>query len=166
MSTSGAPCRDRTRCCRSRPAGHNCWSCARLDDDAVSSDDRWGLTGAGPLGLPFGALLAPRAHLDLGDLDDGHAADLYRLVVRVERAVRTLPHVGRVHVNTWGDGGAHLHVFFLARPAGFLQLRGSNLPLWEDLLPRVPADVLAADLRAVAVELARTGGLAHQHSPA
>lgn len=146
---------------RDGEGGSDCSSCVRLDDDAVWSDDRWVLTGAGPLGLPFGALLVPRAHLDLGDLDDEHAADLGRLVVRVERAARTLPSVGRVHVNRWGDGGAHLHVFFLARPAGFVQLRGSNLPLWEDLLPRVPAEELAADLRAVAVELARAGGRVH-----
>jgi len=73
-----------------------------------------------------------------------------------------LPHIGRVHVNKWGDGSAHLHVFFLARPEGFGQLRGSNLALWEDLLPRVPAAHLAADLRAVADALARDGGRAHQ----
>ena len=78
------------------------------------------LTGAGPLGLPFGALLMPRAHLDLGDLDDEHAAVLGRLVVRAERAVSALPHIGRVHVNKWGDGSAQLHAFFLARPEGFL----------------------------------------------
>jgi diadenosine tetraphosphate (Ap4A) HIT family hydrolase len=138
-----------------------CRRCADVEDGAVWSDERWVLTGAGPLGLPFGALLVPRAHLDLGDCDDQHAADLGRLTVRIDRAVRTLPHIGRVHVNKWGDGGAHLHVFFLARPAGFVQLRGSNLPLWEDLLPRVPDDVLAADLRAVAERLARDGGRVH-----
>ena len=52
--------------------------------------------------------------------------------------------IGRVHVNKWGDGGAHLHLFFLARPAGFLQLRGSNLPEWEEMLPRYPQDVADA----------------------
>lgn len=138
-----------------------CTRCDDVEKDAVWSDDRWVLTGAGPLGLPFGGLLMPRAHLDLGDLDDQHAADLGRLIVRIERAVSALPHIGRVHVNKWGDGGAHLHVFFLARPRGFLQLRGSNLALWEDLLPRVPDDVLTADLQTVAGRLAREGGRVH-----
>ncbi len=63
-----------------------------------------------------------------------------------------------MHVNKWGDGAAHLHVFFQARPEGFLQLRGSNLSLWEDLLPKLPADVLAANVRAVAERLAEGGG--------
>ncbi len=46
---------------------------------------------------------------------------------------------------------AHLHVFLFGRPAGLLQLRGSNLALWEEMLPRVPAAETAAVL-AVAVE--------------
>ena len=45
-----------------------------------------------------GAAHAP-GHLDLGDLDDEHAADLGRHVVRIERAVNALPHFGRVHVS-------------------------------------------------------------------
>lgn len=149
---------------RGGEGGRPCVRCEDPEQGVVWSDDRWVLAGAGPLGLPFGALLMPRAHLDLGDLDDQHAADLGRLVVRVERAVRELPHIGRVHVNKWGDGSAHLHVFFLARPEGFLQLRGSNLPLWEDLLPRVPADRLAADLQTVADRLAQDGGRSHAAS--
>lgn len=120
--------------------GGSCWRCDDPDEGVVWSDDRWVLTGTGELGLPFGAMLLPRAHLDLGDLDDQHAADLGLLTVRIERAVSALPHIGRVHVNKWGDGGSHLHMFFLARPAGFLQLRGSNVALWEDLLPRVPTE--------------------------
>ena len=66
--------------------------------------------------------------------------------------------VGRVHVNKWGDGGAHLHVFFLARPAGMLQLRGSNLALWEEMLPRVPEEESRAALRAVGDALLAYGG--------
>jgi hypothetical protein len=81
--------------------------------------------------------------------------------VRIERAVRGLGHIGRVHLNKWGDGGAHLHLMFLARPEGLLQLRGSNLALWEEMLPRVEEEVAAADLRAVAHALATQGGRAH-----
>ena len=140
----------------------DCGVCARGDTNAAWSDERWVLVGfAEPLGLPFGAMLTPKEHLDLGDLDDEHAADLGQLTVRLDRAIRALGGVGRVHVNKWGDGGAHLHVVFLGRPAGLLQLRGSNLALWEEMLPRVPADEAAEGLRAVARTLAGWRGRAH-----
>lgn len=146
---------------RAGEGGSPCRRCSDPDRGVVWSDERWLLVGADALSLPFGALLMPRAHLDLGDLDDQHAAELGLLTVRIERAVQALPHIARVHVNKWGDGSSHLHVFFQARPEGFLQLRGSNLSLWEDILPKVPADVLAADVRQVADTLARTGGQVH-----
>lgn len=38
------------------------------------------------------------------------------------------------------DGGAHLHVWLLARPAGLLQPRGSCLPDWLDVLPPLPGE--------------------------
>jgi hypothetical protein len=118
----------------------------------VWGNDRWTLsTPFTPLGLPFSAILEPREHLDLAHLDDGMAAELGRLVVRVTRAVEALDAVARVHVNRWGDGGAHLHVWLLGRPAGLLQLRGSCLPIWDDMLPRTPGAV-AAETLAVAVE--------------
>jgi diadenosine tetraphosphate (Ap4A) HIT family hydrolase len=102
------------------------------------------------VGLPFTAILESREHLDLGDLDDDLAAELGRLVVRVTRAVERQDAVARVHVNRWGDGGSHLHVWFLGRPAGMVQLRGSCLPMWDDMLPRVPAEI-AGETLAVAV---------------
>jgi hypothetical protein len=143
--------------------GAGCRRCADPEANAVWSDERWVFTAFGePLGLPFGAALMPREHLDLGDLDDVHAAELGVLTVRIDRAVRALGNIGRVHVNKWGDGGAHLHLMFLARPAGLLQLRGSNLALWEEMLPRVPEEEAAEDLRAVARALAAHGGRAHQ----
>jgi hypothetical protein len=77
------------------------------------------------------------------------AAELGVLSVRVARAVGALD--ATVHVNTFGDGGAHLHLFLLARPAGLLQLRGSNLALREGMLPVVP-DEEAAAVMAVAVD--------------
>lgn len=147
---------------RSGEDAADCRRCANPDEGVIWSDERWLLAGFGePLGLPFGAILSPRAHLDLGDLDEAHAAEMGVLVVRIERAVRALGQIGRVHVNKWGDGGAHLHLFVLGRPAGLLQLRGSNLALWEDILPRQPRETAEADYRAVAAELARHGGRAH-----
>lgn len=144
--------------------GVDCRRCADPERGAVWSDERWVLVGWDePLGLPFAATLMPRAHYDLGDLDDRYAAELGVLTVRIDRAVRALgPGIGRMHVNKWGDGGAHLHVVYLARPAGLLQLRGSNLALWEEMLPRMDADVAAADLLAVARTLAAEhGGRVH-----
>jgi hypothetical protein len=49
-------------------------------------------------------------------------------------------------------------VFFFARPEGLLQLRGSNFVLWDDLLPRIPAEVSAADARTVATTLVASYG--------
>ena len=141
-----------------------CWRCSSPDPEAgvLWSDDRWVLAAMGEqLRLPFAAMLMPREHLDLGDLDDDLAADLGLLIVLVDRAVRRLPDVERCHVNKWGDGGAHLHVAFLGRPTGMMQLRGSNLALWEDMLPPVPDDVAAATMRQVAQDLAAVRGRAH-----
>jgi hypothetical protein len=142
--------------------GVGCGRCEDPERDVVWSDERWVLAGFGePVGLPFAAMLMPRAHLDLGDLDETHAAEMGVLAVRIDRAVRALGHIGRVHLNKWGDGGAHLHLVLMARPEGFMQLRGSNLARWEEMLPRVEPDVAAADLRAVALALAAQGGRAH-----
>jgi hypothetical protein len=57
-----------------------------------------------------------------------------------------------------GDGGAHLHVWFFARPEGQVQLRGSWLPVWDDLLPEYPAEQSATDAEAVARALAWSYG--------
>lgn len=136
-----------------------CWNCQNPDASAVWQNDRWTLAGLGePVGLPFVALLRPREHYDLGDLDPDMAAELGQLLVRLDVAVRSLGNIGRVHVNKWGDGGAHLHVFVLARPEGLLQMRGSNLALWEEMLPRVPQDETAAALDHVARRLASVDG--------
>ena len=126
------------------------------------SDERWTLARLPePPRLPFTAMLMPTAHLDLGDLDDEHAGELGRLIVRLDRAVRALPGVARMHVNKWGDGGAHLHVVLLARPAGMAQLRGSCLPLWEDMLPPLPAEIAETNLYDVASALAEHSGRVH-----
>ncbi len=146
---------------RSGEGERPCRRCSEPDTGVFWSDERWLLATMGELRLPFAAMLMPRQHLDLGDLDDEHAADLGRLTVLINRAVQRLPDVERCHVNKWGDGGAHLHVCFLGRPSGMLQLRGSNLALWDDMLPPVPADVAATALRQVAAELAAIRGRVH-----
>jgi hypothetical protein len=138
---------------RGGAGGRGCRPCADPLHAAVWADERWVLRGAFRAGLPS-LTLTPRGHFDLDDLDDALAGDLGQLTVRISRALHGLGGVGRVHVNKWGDGGEHLHVIFLVRPAGMLQLRGSNLPLWEEMLPRLPVEELAASYSTVADALA------------
>jgi hypothetical protein len=66
--------------------------------------------------------------------------------------------VARVHVNRWGDGSAHLHLWFLARPYGRLQLRGTFLSLWDEILPSIPEYQWRENLALVAAWLAEFGG--------
>jgi diadenosine tetraphosphate (Ap4A) HIT family hydrolase len=131
-----------------------CWRCENPDENTVWSNERWALTRMkDPPGVPFVAMLMSRRHIDLGGLDDELAAEMGVLIVRLERAIRALGGIERVHVYRIGDGGSHLHVWLIARPSGLLQTRGSNLPLWDDLLPAIPEVVYAADLAAVAAAL-------------
>lgn len=117
----------------------DCRAC-RAEQPPVWSDDHWRLSLMEPSGVLV-LLLQPRQHFDLADLPASLAAELGLLVVHVARALEALPHVARAHVSRWGDGGAHLHVFFFARPAGFTQLRGSCLSIWDDVLPPLPETV-------------------------
>jgi diadenosine tetraphosphate (Ap4A) HIT family hydrolase len=148
---------------RSGEGGRPCDACEhaepREDDDSeVWRDDRWRLNVLEPSGAPLVMMLQPLAHHDLADLPDELAAELGRLTVHINRAVESLPGIARCHVMRIGDGGAHLHVFFFARPEGFGQLRGSFLVVWDDLLPPSPAQEVEADARAVAEALARSFG--------
>jgi diadenosine tetraphosphate (Ap4A) HIT family hydrolase len=130
-----------------------------LADRIVWEDDVWLLTRDDkPSGLPLVLTLWTREHLDLGDLDDEHASQLGRITNRLVRIVQGLPNVGRVHVNRWGDGSAHLHVWFFARTAGLPGIRGSYAVEWDEILPPGPEDVWRADLHAVATKLANWGG--------
>jgi hypothetical protein len=110
-------------------------------------------------------ILESRSHLDLGDLTNMLAAELGVLTVRLERAIRSLDGVARVHVNRWGDGAEHLHVFFLARPTGMLQLRGTFLSMWDDILPPIPEEQWRENLAFIAAWLAEYGGRAVADPP-
>nr|WP_225854088.1 hypothetical protein [Micromonospora sp. ALFpr18c] len=103
-------------------------------------------------------ILESRTHLDLGDLPNLLAAELGVMTVRLERAIRSLDGVARVHVNRWGDGSAHLHMWFLARPYGRLQLRGTFLSLWDSILPPISEAQWRENLALVAAWLAEFGG--------
>lgn len=132
----------------------DCWC---TDPDATSggdrlvwSNDRWRLTFSDDTGLPVMLVLSPLEHHDLPSLPRDLAAEMGQLVVAVSDAVEHVPSVGRVQLAKYGDGGAHLHLFFLGRPARMLQFRGSPLIDWEENLPRVPLEVLQANARVVA----------------
>jgi hypothetical protein len=103
-------------------------------------------------------ILETRSHLDVGDLPNLLAAELGVMTVRLERAIRSLDGVARVHVNRWGDGAAHLHLWFLARPVGQLQLRGSFLSMWDDILEPIPESLWRESLAMVAAWLGEFGG--------
>jgi diadenosine tetraphosphate (Ap4A) HIT family hydrolase len=104
--------------------------------------------------VPLVLMLYPRDHYDLADLPDGRAAELGVLTTHIARHIQALPHISRAHVYRIGDGSAHLHVWFFARPEGQAQLSGSWLVVWDDLLPEYPESAAEADAATVAAALA------------
>jgi hypothetical protein len=142
------------------PGGSPCGRCANGDDGAIWANERWLVSPVGGIdALPVALFLEPREHLDMDDLDASMSAEMGQLCIAIHRAIGALEHIGRVHMYVWGDGARHFHVWFLARPLGHLQLRGSSLADWTDLLPPVPPDLRAADERRVADGLvAAVGG--------
>lgn len=136
-----------------------CTACQAPDDAYIWVSDRWRVRSTDrPTGLPMVLILESRSHLDLGDLPNLLAAELGVMTVRLERAMRSLDGVARVHVNRWGDGSAHLHLWFLARPYGQLQLRGTFLSLWDDILPPVAEERWRESRALVSAWLAEFGG--------
>lgn len=141
-----------------------CHSC-RSRDDSIWFDENWRLTRIGGVGVPLVLMLHPRDHYDLEDLPDDLAAELGRLTTHLARHVQALPHIARSHVYRIGDGGAHLHVWFFARPEGQAQLYGSWLVVWDDLLPEYPAELADADAAIVADALVASYGGRRATSP-
>ncbi len=145
----------------------NCRNCHEGDDLVVWQDDTWRLTVAPePSGAPLILMLTPKQHYDVSDLPAELAAQLGLIVIQTARAIESLEHIARAHVSRWGDGGAHLHILFLARPVGFVQLRGTCLAIWDDLLSPVPHEVRDADATRVGEVLAASlGGTARALGP-
>jgi diadenosine tetraphosphate (Ap4A) HIT family hydrolase len=131
--------------------GVDCPRCQATDGEYQWTAERWRVwTFPKPTGLPLILLLEPRAHYgEPGDLPDELASELGLMIARIERAVRSLEGVGRVHVCRWGDGGEHLHWWFIARPARFPQLIGSFATIWDDILPPTPENVWRDNLAIV-----------------
>jgi diadenosine tetraphosphate (Ap4A) HIT family hydrolase len=127
----------------------DCASCGRRDE-GIWFNERWRLSRIGGVGVPLVLMLHPRDHYDVTDLDDEIAAEMGVLTAHLCRHIEALPNISRAHVYRIGDGGAHLHVWFFARPEGQAQMWGSWLVVWDDLLPEYPADVADADAAIVA----------------
>ena len=137
----------------------DCWCSqgevpARIADNVLWSNERWLVTLDHHMRLPMACNLLPREHCDLTDVPD----HLTRRDGPADRrassaAIEELPSVGRSQLAKYGDGGAHLHLFFFGRPDRMLQLRGSPLLDWEENLPAVPLEVLRANAAYVAARL-------------
>jgi diadenosine tetraphosphate (Ap4A) HIT family hydrolase len=139
---------------RGEPGGAPCAICEGRTTPALWSDDNWTLHAPVGGSLPGAVWLASREHVDsFADLPEQLAADFGRVVARAERGILALGGVGRVHLYRWGDGGAHFHVWLLPRPLGMLEAAGMMLPLWEDVLPNVPDEELAAAAGRVAAAM-------------
>lgn len=139
----------------------DCASCAHRDH-GIWFNARWRLSRMTGVGVPLALLLHPRDHFDLAELPDEMAAELGVLTAHVTRHVQALANIARAHVYRIGDGGAHLHVWFFGRPEGQVQLRGSWLVVWDDLLPEYPAEVAEVDAAVVADALVASFGGARQ----
>jgi diadenosine tetraphosphate (Ap4A) HIT family hydrolase len=128
---------------RQGAGGVDCWACTASDDEFLWTDERWRLVAPeGEYGVPVVVLLMPRDHYaEPGDLPDELAAECGVLLARIERAVRSVGEIGRVHVCRWGDGSEHLHWWFIARPARLPQLTGSFVAIWDDVLPPLPEEI-------------------------
>ena len=142
---------------RQGEGGVDCRRCAAGDDEYVWTNERWRVYApAEPTGLPVIVLLEPRWHFsEPGDLPEDLAAEFGVLIGRLDRAISAVGGVGRVHIGRWGEGGAHLHIWFMARPARIEQLRSSFAEIWDDVLPPTPEDVWRANLEAVVSGLQR-----------
>jgi hypothetical protein len=128
-------------------------------EGVVWENSDWRLAVPGPAsGAPLILILFPKGHFDLSTLPDDLASEMGRLIVHTAGAIEALPHIARSHVARYGDGGAHLHVFFFARPEGFAQFRGTWFAVWDDLLPPVPEAIRNDDARAVGRAIERSYG--------
>jgi diadenosine tetraphosphate (Ap4A) HIT family hydrolase len=137
----------------------SCGGCQEPLRNAIWADEHWRVIHLGePTGLPVMVMLCPIGHYDLLDLPPERSAELGPMLQRAEKAILGLGGIARVHVNRWGDGGAHLHLWLIARPTGMLQMRGTCLPIWDDVLPKASEQEWRATMSALAAALAEGGG--------
>ncbi len=137
-----------------------CWHCERGSDHWIWKDDLWHVASDGPSGIPLVAGLAPNAHVRLHEMPADLLASMGAVVQRLAGVIQGLDGVARTHFSRWGDGSAHFHMAFMARPLGMMQARGYMLAVWDDVLPPADPDLLAANREQVARAMAAGGGRA------
>lgn len=93
--------------------------------------------------------LSHRSHPGPPIPSDDLAGEFGIMVSGLDRAIRSIDGIERVHVCKWGEGSEHLHWWFLARPSRMTQLASSFAEIWDDMLPPTPTGVLQANLRHV-----------------
>lgn len=144
---------------REGAGGEGCSRCADPMRNVIWENERWTVCSLeAPTGMPLVLFLMPKEHLDYTDLDDDMAAECGRISVWLTRILEGLDGIGGSHVYKIGDGAEHLHLWFMTRPARMLQIRGSAVPEWDDILPPVPEEIWRADLAEVARRLATHEG--------
>jgi len=140
------------------PAQCGCAASEAEDEWVVWTDDHWKIVLFEESGAPLILILTPWEHHDFATLPMDRAAEMGQIMVALGAGIEAMPSVARVHVSKWGDGGAHAHIFFYARPTRMPQLRGTMMAVWDDYLPRIPADVRDANAAAAIQHLTRTYG--------
>jgi diadenosine tetraphosphate (Ap4A) HIT family hydrolase len=143
-------------------AADTCWCLdgTQPPPNVIWQNDRWYVTSSSePTGMPLLLFLYPREHIDMDEMDDDLASEFGRITNWLHRIMAHLPHVGRVHVNRWGDGGHHMHVWFAARPDRIPGLMGSMAIEWNEMLPPGDREVWERDRRYVASRLATHDGV-------
>jgi diadenosine tetraphosphate (Ap4A) HIT family hydrolase len=143
--------------------GVDCDACGRATDRwTVYEDDMWRVRALHrEMTFPGSAMLESVRHANgIADLTPEETATFGLMCQRVTQALLARAaggpgygdgRVGRVHMHFWGDGGEHFHLWLFPRPLGYLDLRGSYLVEWEELLPAASEEELlagAADLRS------------------
>jgi diadenosine tetraphosphate (Ap4A) HIT family hydrolase len=141
----------------------DCGACHPAADEwTLYEDDLWRVRLLHKdMTFPGSAMLTSVRHANgIAELNEAELATYGVMCQRITRALLSREagspgygdgRVGRVHMHFWGDGGEHFHVWFFPRPFGYLDLRGSYLVEWEELLPPAPEEehrAAAADLRA------------------
>jgi len=135
-----------------------CRCVTRPHEGVIWTDGAWTVTHSGePTTIPM-VMLNTAGHYDLADMPADLILQLGPMTQRIERAMLRLGGIGRVHTSRWGDGSAHFHQWFFGRPEGMMQLRGTCLPLWDDVLPNMPVDLWVGAMAAIGESLAADGG--------
>jgi hypothetical protein len=137
-----------------------CGHCQEKHWPWIWRDEHWHVSAAPSAGIPFWGGLAPNDHVLLHEMSPELAATMGPVVQRLAGAIQGLDGVARTHFSRWGDGSAHFHLQFMARPLGMMQARGYMLAVWDDVLPRTDPDLLADNHREVAAAMADGGGQA------